>query len=142
MFKIEVIPANVFNMMSEIEMFPPEKSYGVIRLLSPEGHYPELKNNQYFKGIVKIECHDVLKQSNKYIIFNDDHAEEIVAFLNKVKNDIETLYISCDAGLSRSPAVAAAITAILGEDDMIYFIKYLPNNHIYNTILKVYRKGQ
>lgn len=48
--------------------------------------------------------------------------------------------IHCDAGYSRSPAVAAALALALngrGADDE-FFVKgnYCPNMHVYNTMLK------
>lgn len=50
----------------------------------------------------------------------------------------ELILIHCDAGVCRSPAVAAAISRIYTGKDKEWFQKpYLPNMKVYNTMLKV-----
>lgn len=48
----------------------------------------------------------------------------------------DLVVIHCDAGVSRSPAVAAALSRhYLGYDDL-YFKQYRPNMHVYRTMLE------
>ena len=50
----------------------------------------------------------------------------------------ELILIHCDAGVCRSPAVAAAIDLIyLGNDSKWFKAPYCPNMKVYNTMLKV-----
>lgn len=51
--------------------------------------------------------------------------------------DIDYDLDDCDAGYSRSPAVAAAIAKAFGVDDEEYFSggRYCPNRHVYRTTL-------
>lgn len=45
--------------------------------------------------------------------------------------------VDCDAGYSRSPAVAAALAKALRESDEEFFgHDYCINNHVYTTLLK------
>ena len=46
-----------------------------------------------------------------------EQAEAICCFVLCVKDEIDTLIVHCSAGVSRSPAVAAAILKGLGESD-------------------------
>lgn len=45
-------------------------------------------------------------------------AEIFAEYIKGLKNDMDTLYCCCDAGQSRSPAVAAAVMRYFGLDDM------------------------
>lgn len=67
-----------------------------------------------------------------------EQAQEILQFVESVQGQIECLLVHCDAGMSRSPAVAAAIAKIfIGEDeDKSYFQRYFPNYLVYKLILE------
>lgn len=71
-------------------------------------------------------------------LFTKEHAIQILNFIIENK-DVKKLIIHCDAGISRSPAIAAAISKILYNDDNIYFKVYKPNMHVYRTILNTHR---
>ena len=49
--------------------------------------------------------------------FKHYHADMIKTFLSR-KGANEDLFVCCDSGVSRSPAIAAAIQLYIGEDDM------------------------
>jgi predicted protein tyrosine phosphatase len=71
--------------------------------------------------------------------FNSDHAGCIQDFLGHVWNDIDLLMVHCEAGTSRSPAVAAAISRQYYGDDGGFLIPHLfrPNMHVYRQMLHV-----
>ena len=50
--------------------------------------------------------------------FSREDAKAFADFLTEQETPIDTLYCCCDAGESRSPAVAAAVMRYLGMDDM------------------------
>lgn len=70
----------------------------------------------------------------KYTIFNEEKAKQIIEFVNKYK-DIKTIYVHCDAGISRSPAVAAALSLKINGNDYEFFKKYIPNRLVYRIML-------
>ena len=52
---------------------------------------------------------------------------------------VRAIIVHCDAGWSRSPAVAAALTkTLLGQDDTHWFKAKSPNMLVYRTLLTVY----
>lgn len=60
-------------------------------------------------------------------------ADTFLQYVDKVSQII----VHCDAGYSRSPAVAAALAKALGESDEEFFgHDYCINNHVYTTLLK------
>lgn len=74
----------------------------------------------------------------------EEHPDAITAFdIQKIREFIETcnttdVVIACDAGESRSPAVAAALMVLLGEDDSYIWKSndYRPNTLVYRRLLK------
>lgn len=76
-------------------------------------------------------------------LFCEDQAEQIIAFVKGLLRDPGlaehlVLIVHCDAGWSRSPAVAAAIEkGLLGRDDSEWFKRCTPNRLVYRTILNV-----
>lgn len=63
--------------------------------------------------------------------------EDAKAFADYAKGltDVDTLYCCCDAGESRSPAVAAAVMRYFGLDDMLVWKNphYHPNMLVFET---------
>lgn len=55
----------------------------------------------------------------------------------KYKDRVEQIIVHCDAGYSRSPAVAAALAKALGMSDEVYFSsgQYCPNRHVYRMMM-------
>lgn len=62
---------------------------------------------------IKIDCSDVYKDETGFI--TNDQIDELYKFIRKYWY-IDRLIVSCDAGISRSPAVAIAISEYLGYD--------------------------
>lgn len=58
-------------------------------------------------------------------------------FIDGLGEEIETLLVLCPSGISRSPAIAAAITEYIGFPDVVFCTrKYQPNPYIYQLALK------
>lgn len=68
-------------------------------------------------------------------VFDDSHAHRILDFLKDVWDHIDLLFVHCEAGTSRSPAVAAAISRTHYGDDGPFMLP-----HLYEPNLLVYRK--
>lgn len=58
------------------------------------------------------------------MLFNENRAQQIIDFVNKVKDSCERLVIHCDAGVSRSGATGLWASRYLGLDEK----KYCDNN--------------
>ena len=76
------------------------------------------------------ECEERLDAINAFDI------ETICKFIEKC--DFEDIFISCDAGESRSPAVAAGLLVLLGEDDSFIWKsdEYRPNTLVFRQLLE------
>lgn len=74
------------------------------------------------------------------VLFNEKQANCILDFFENVQNKIEVLLVHCEAGVSRSPAIAAALSKLYYGDDTRFFANYTPNSFVYNSIIKAYNK--
>ena len=84
---------------------------------------------------------DVDEPFQNYVLINRDIAAKILEDFSKLKNKAESLAIHCRAGLSRSPAVAAALNDCfsLGADEDLegYFgHDSQANRAVYRTICR------
>jgi hypothetical protein len=80
-------------------------------------------------------------KSKRYKIFKPRHAQQILDFFTKGQREgIDLCICQCDAGISRSAGVAAALSYILTQDDAWVFKdpRYMPNRLVYRTILDTY----
>lgn len=66
-------------------------------------------------------------------------ATQIKEFVDQYKQVANKIIVNCDGGVSRSPAVAAAIARYLGLDDMFIWGNgiYSPNMTVYKLLLSV-----
>ena len=71
--------------------------------------------------------------------FNDRMAKDVVEFTKTLKPN-DKLYVLCDAGQSRSSAIACAINRKFGKSDMEIWEnpQYSPNKTVYKTMLKAF----
>lgn len=68
--------------------------------------------------------------------FNIAEAEQIATFVKMLPKELDTLFVSCDSGESRSPAMAAAITRYKALNDMHIWTNphYHPNPLVYKKL--------
>ncbi len=71
-------------------------------------------------------------------LMSDEDAKKIVEFVKKYKD--KRILVHCDAGISRSSAVAAAILKhYTGDDSMIFDSRwYNPNRWVYRKVLEAF----
>jgi len=74
--------------------------------------------------------------SKKLVFMSDQDAKDIVSFVRRYIDKVDLIVCQCDAGISRSSAIAAALSKCINGIDESYFIDYLPNMFIYTKIMK------
>jgi len=115
----------------------------------------EFADNENRKGLLRVEFYDIdmlsitnagykhdIEKSGGKGLMTDEHAKQILDFLEDMKGKIEVLFCHCEAGISRSSGAAAAIMRILtGSDDKIFNDpRYIPNMFVYRKILDMWEK--
>ncbi len=108
--------------------------WAVISITQP-GETVALKEGWH--SVLRLHFHDIDVPEEPYVLFNDQHANEIINFLEDVAEtgEIEGALVHCQAGISRSAAVAKWIAERYGlgfpEKCMLY------NKHVYRTLREV-----
>lgn len=88
---------------------------------------------KFCKGVLTLYFDDIVKEVPGAVLFDDEMAEQIIAFINAHK-DVDTLLIHCYAGQSRSRAVGAFAVKMLGGDNSKYFKGAVPNQYVYDVL--------
>jgi len=85
-----------------------------------------------------LKFDDVEDINDEFTYFNRGLAQEIIDFVEKFCNQISLIVVQCQAGLSRSVAVASALSKIINNADDMIFTHGIPNMFVYTTILDLF----
>ena len=88
------------------------------------------------KLILEFEDIDIIKSDRN--TFNHENARQILDFIESHCHKVDTIVAHCGAGISRSPAVCAALSKIINNCDDMIFKCSIPNMLVYTTILEEY----
>lgn len=97
--------------------------------------FDDLDGEIFEKIIAKYKARGDDIDREKFIWFNDEHAESIIEFAERLKND--RLIVHCHAGISRSSACSTAIAQMKGIPASTIFNDHpniQPNRHILKII--------
>lgn len=75
-------------------------------------------------------------------LFTRELAKEVLDFVQVRADAVRSILVHCDAGLSRSPGVAAALAKILLGDDTVWFKSFHPNRRVYRLIMEEFAERQ
>jgi predicted protein tyrosine phosphatase len=115
----------------------PRTPYVVISITDPGSDPANIKPSPDLRGILRLQFWDLNGSRPGYErVFTEDDAREIRIFVSKHK-DIGTIVCHCEAGISRSSGVAAALAKSINGDDSKFFSgRYRPNSLAYKTLLR------
>lgn len=109
----------------------------LISIRNPKQELAIPKNHHCASKLV-LEFEDVDVVDVERITFTHDLARRIINFVDAHCNKADTIVVHCTAGISRSPAVCAALSKILNNCDDNIFSRSVPNMLVYTTILEEY----
>jgi predicted protein tyrosine phosphatase len=113
---------------------PHEVPHVVISITSSADDVARLRSNPACLGVLRLAFPDVEVASELHpesTLFSTEHAEQLWTFVAEHRAAVERIIVHCDAGKSRSPAVAAALARVLDGDDASYFGgRYTPNMRV------------
>jgi predicted protein tyrosine phosphatase len=115
-----------------IEALPPhDVPHVIVSITSYVDDRARIRVSEQCREIVRLTFRDVLIGDG---VFSAVDAQTIWEALERHR-DIVRVVVHCDAGISRSAGVAAAILKAHGGDDAPLFQRYRPNPHVYETML-------
>ena len=89
------------------------------------------------QDVLTLYFDDVIRPVEGAVAFSREDARKIIDFVNKNKN-VETLLIHCYGGESRSRAVAAFVSQMLGSDGKKFSETGHPNQLVYDILKETY----
>lgn len=102
-------------------------------------------DNRTIKDILYLSFYDVSTETQDifkgYPAMSDDDAIKIKNFVLKWKDKVDTLWVHCDMGMSRSAGVVAGILEGLGQDNSFILDSkmYYPNLLCYRKTLNAFK---
>jgi predicted protein tyrosine phosphatase len=119
--------------------FVVRSSYALISIRDSDAKPIRLPNPSGPREILHLAFDDSepvagIKFSREIQLMSADQAREIWRFVDKHKSQVGAFVIHCKAGMSRSPAVAAALALYLKLDEQKILRKYQPNRFVYDLM--------
>ncbi len=113
----------------------------IISITDPDSVDNSFGKSENLVAVLKLKFEDVC--SGYPGCMTEEDARKIVDFVNSVEDKIDLLVVHCEAGISRSAGVAAAISRFKHGDDSWVFDsgKYIPNMHCYKLVLQEFHKN-
>jgi predicted protein tyrosine phosphatase len=114
--------------------------WACISIVSEEGEWPEISAaNQV--DLLQLAFADAIypDPAGLLVLFSEEDAHRVLDFVKTVWDRIDLLMVHCEAGASRSPAIAAAVSRVYLGDDGPFVLPHLyePNPLVYRTMLEV-----
>ena len=148
MFEIKVMDhQSAFHYIYNHAGLKSNKNFAVISIQE----YPkemmgiQYKSGGHCKAAINMWFSDITDKTRedkeKYIkLITSEDATQIKLFVDSLdKESLDTLIVHCNMGISRSAAVAAAISKVLtGNDSEFFKGKFVPNMTVYYTVLRVF----
>ena len=112
----------------------------VISIVDKYEKSARIRPNKFCLGITRLRFDDYGEDTKKWakektVLFNKEDAKKIVNFVRRYLNKVELIVCQCEAGISRSAGVAAALSKYITGSDEYYFKHYLPNSLVYKLLI-------
>ena len=132
-----------FLVMSEreIQNYDTDKIHIIISIRSPDSLPIIMPYRKKCLDILRLSFHDldgihVPTPATHFTLFTKKDSKKIMNFVTRYILNIELIICQCEAGISRSAGVAAALSKIINGDNKEIFKYYLPNMLVYRKILE------
>ena len=120
------------------ESYKINKPTAIISITDPDKELNHFAKNPNIVGICRVQFHDTdpdILVRNEILMTNED-AIHIKNFVIAMKDKVDCIIVHCEAGISRSAGIMAAIQKFLiGSDEAIFGNrKFAPNMYCYRLV--------
>lgn len=136
---VNIIPGTSYAMISisvPNDPAPLNKMWNRHNLLRLQFHDADKEGN--LNSMMGQSSIAAIKSSGGPKLFSEDDAKEIIKFVEEIKDKVISLFVHCDAGISRSSAVAKFIAELYKLDFPESYQLY--NRYVYRVITNTYNK--
>ena len=115
-------------------------SYVLISIRDPDKRKVWIPKQSGLRDVLRLEFHDAEPADNftfpeHIMLMTEDQARQAWSFVRKWENQVGAVVVHCEQGMSRSPAMAAALCKGMGGDDGPFWREYMPNEFVYRLML-------
>ena len=139
----------VVSSRDRVKNYIQEEEHAVISIRDPEGEKATFPPNPCRIAVLYLKFHDWDdKQKIKFEVFYEESAKQMIFFSKKdakrivkfVKKyqHLSLLICQCEAGISRSAGVAAALNKCINGSDEYYYKNYVPNSLVYRMVMNAW----
>ena len=117
-----------------------KSSYVVISIHDPDKPRAKVRKQAGLRDVLYLGFHDAeptgtLVLPKEIVLMTPEQAAEICRFVQRHREDVGAIVVHCEQGMSRSPAVAAAISKLCGCDEKRFWREYQPNQFVHGLVL-------
>jgi len=117
-----------------------KSTYVVISIADPRVPKAKITRVSALKDILFLHFSDSSPLAGRILpknikLMTRQHAVAIWKFVDQYKDQVGAIVVHCHQGMSRSPAIAAAIARYLGLDDKRFRTLLHPNEYIYQLMI-------
>lgn len=110
-------------------------SYALISIRDPDASRARIPKAAGLRATLHLAFHDAepsegLELPAEIVIPTEEHAKMIWQFVDDHKDNVGAFVVHCHQGMSRSPAVAAALARYLGLNDDQFWEEHAPNQYL------------
>ena len=116
----------------------PDKPCIIVSITDKNASYNAFSDHENIKGILEVKFDDVdFKEKN---CITPEDGRKIVDFVQTHLSEVDEIIVHCEAGISRSAGVCAALMKIVNGDDFEIFDdpRYCPNMACYRTVMEAH----
>jgi predicted protein tyrosine phosphatase len=106
--------------------------------ISSCSEFPDLSEENRV-GLLRLSFEDTT-DPGKPESFNESLAIQVLDFVQQVWDSVDVILIHCEIGLSRSPAVASALSQIYYDDAGHWFDFDFPNRLVYDLLVEAHAR--
>jgi predicted protein tyrosine phosphatase len=143
------------------EAYVGKEPYAVISITDPDYPQAEFPNDHNRVAILRLQFHDfsqepeefeaLLRQAEppadleaprKWVLPTEEHARQIVRFVREMVPRVEKIVIHCEAGISRSAGVGAALAHCLKQPDIHFYDHGIPNHRVRRLVIQAWGRHE
>lgn len=116
-------------------------SYVVVSIHDPDRPKARIRKQSGVRAVLHVAFHDAEPVASMTLpsgvrLMSVDDAVAIWDFVNRHRDDVGAVVVHCEQGMSRSPAVAAAVARGWGLDESRFWKRHQPNRYVYDLMLR------
>lgn len=117
-------------------------SYALISIRDPGSPEVRIPKQSELTYVLELQFHDAEPTSNMTLppdikVITEEQAEQIAKYVRHTHASVDGYAVHCEQGMSRSPAVGAAIACYLHQESDQFWDNYQPNSYIYKQVFEI-----